>query len=188
MPPQQIDFAIAAVLGLTLDERSRRFATNFGAICTTSSCCWCSITLNICRRARRQVSADLLANAPQVKVLVTSRVALGVPGEWFHPVDGLEVPARRRVKVEELATFDSVRLFQQCAQQASPGFDLSGEPIMSSVSAAWWMGCRWQLNWPRHGYGCCPARVSPRSLSKIWRRSPRHSPMRRCATTVCTSS
>ena len=36
--------------------------------------------------------AAILATAPGVKILVTSRVALNVQEEWFHPLAGLAYP------------------------------------------------------------------------------------------------
>jgi predicted ATPase len=94
---------------------------------------------------------QMLAACPQVKVLVTSRVALGLPDEWCYPVAGLEAPAESGATLDKLAAYDSVRLFQQRAQQVQPSFDLHAEaphvvricrfvegmPLAIELAAAW---------------------------------------------------
>lgn len=98
-----------------------------------------------------ELVSEILCNGPQVKVLVTSRTALGLPGEWYHPVGGLGVPEEGTIRFEKLADYDSVQLFQQCALRASPAFDLSvesehvericrlveGMPLAIELAAAW---------------------------------------------------
>ncbi|MGI5126116.1 BTAD domain-containing putative transcriptional regulator [Pseudonocardia sp. CA-107938] len=59
-----------------------------------------------------QLVAMLLAAAPRLRVLATSREPLGVPGEVLHPVSAL-------------ADDDAVRLFADRAAAASPAFALT---------------------------------------------------------------
>lgn len=75
---------------------------------------------------------ELLAAAPRVRVLTTSRTRLNVRGEQLFPLEGLDV-----LKVEELAlltpaayaTIDNlssaVALFQATARRVQPGFALN---------------------------------------------------------------
>ncbi|MCB0075736.1 MAG: hypothetical protein KDE20_29990, partial [Caldilineaceae bacterium] len=76
----------------------------------------------------------LLANSPGVKVLVTSREALKLQEEWFHPVTGLALPPRATPsplhRAEDTAPADvitagadAVQLFVQTARRSLVDFD-----------------------------------------------------------------
>jgi predicted ATPase len=70
--------------------------------------------------------ADLLAMAPNLKVLVTSRAALHVYGEREFPVPALGVPdAQAKTSLDALSQFPAVALFVQRAVAAKPDFELS---------------------------------------------------------------
>jgi predicted ATPase len=70
--------------------------------------------------------AELLAAAPGLVVLVTSRVVLRLSGEHEFPVAPLPVPpAGSSPAPEELQQYAAVRLFVERAQAADPGFDLT---------------------------------------------------------------
>ena len=85
--------------------------------------------------------ADLLAAAPEVKLLVTSRASLQVQGEHLYPVQGLQVPpgplarlgAKPADQVEDpdqaAHLYSSIALFRQGAQQVRPGFELRAEDL-----------------------------------------------------------
>ena len=66
------------------------------------------------------VVAGLLAAAPALVVLATSRRPLHLPGEQELPVPPLQVP--REASVEDAAASAAVRLFVQQAGMARPGF------------------------------------------------------------------
>ena len=69
---------------------------------------------------------ELLAGAPGVKVLVTSRAPLGVPEERVYPVPALELPdPSRRTSIARLRRTEAVRLFVDRARAARPDFELS---------------------------------------------------------------
>ncbi len=69
---------------------------------------------------------QILRQCPQVKILVTSRVPLGVPGEQEYPVDPLPLPAPDQpFSFEELEAIPSVTLFVQRAQSVNPRFQLN---------------------------------------------------------------
>ena len=97
-----------------------------------------------------ELLAELLANAPQVKLLATSRESLELQGEWVYEVEGLPIPESRRA--EESAQNTSVELFLQRARRAHVGFDatpedypaivricqlVEGMPLAIELAAAW---------------------------------------------------
>ena len=110
--------------------------------------------------------ATLLAGAPQVQMLVTSRERLNLQEEWLLAVDSLTFPPPRPVTpidpvalpVEEPAwatwgdRYSAVQLFVQCAQRVQPNFQLEeatavavaricqlvdGMPLGLTLAAAW---------------------------------------------------
>ena len=92
----------------------------------------------------------MLAAAPQVKALVTSREKLGLECETLFHLSGLDFPpSDSSEKVEE---YDAVRLFLQKARQVQPGYSLrmqeippviqicrmvDGNPLGLLLAAAW---------------------------------------------------
>ncbi len=71
------------------------------------------------------LSADLLAAAPGLRILATSREPLGAPGEVIWPIAGLGLPAPTASPAESLEA-ESVQLLLDRARAARPGFELSG--------------------------------------------------------------
>jgi predicted ATPase/DNA-binding CsgD family transcriptional regulator len=69
----------------------------------------------------------LLAAAPGLKVLVTSREVLNLQEEWSRPVPGLAFPAGDANSAAALADYSAVRLFAERARQARSTFDLDEE-------------------------------------------------------------
>jgi predicted ATPase len=69
------------------------------------------------------VVAALLAAAPGLVVLATSRRPLHLQGEHEQPVPPLEIP--RDAGVEQVAACDAARLFVQQADMVRPGFTLT---------------------------------------------------------------
>jgi len=71
--------------------------------------------------------AERLLNAvPGLKICATSRVRLGVPGEWLLPLSGLELPAARGTSDEQLDA-DAARLFVAAACTVRAGFDAAAQ-------------------------------------------------------------
>ena len=67
--------------------------------------------------------ADLLARAPRISVLVTSRSPLRVSGEQEYPVPPLDVPDPKHLPdLEKLSTYESVALFVERAMGVRPDF------------------------------------------------------------------
>lgn len=69
--------------------------------------------------------AELLAAAPTLKLLVTSRAVLHLTGEHMYPVPPLQLPnLARPSSFDQLAQFEAVRLFTTRAQAVKPDFAL----------------------------------------------------------------
>ncbi|RIK40389.1 MAG: hypothetical protein DCC55_15215 [Chloroflexi bacterium] len=97
--------------------------------------------------------SELLAAAPHVTMLVTSRVVLGLQEEWLYPVGGLHFPdaSSTPAEAESLAGYDAVNLFVTCARRVRPDFQLESEaegvvrlcrtvegmPLAIELAAAW---------------------------------------------------
>jgi predicted ATPase len=97
-----------------------------------------------------ELLSAILRAAPGVKILVTSREALGLQEAWFYPLVGMSVPKdgeAQKPKVEH----DAVRFFIQCARRTQPGFApederaaivricqmVDGMPLAIEMAAAW---------------------------------------------------
>ena len=66
----------------------------------------------------------ILADAPDVQILVTSRAPLKLRAEWRLPLDGLDVPP---IDAAEIADFPAVELLVTTGQQVQPELQLSAE-------------------------------------------------------------
>jgi predicted ATPase/DNA-binding SARP family transcriptional activator len=95
--------------------------------------------------------STLLAAAPRLKLLVTSRDTLGLQEAWFYPVMGLNAPTSLLETTPQQEEYDAVRLFVKCAWRMRPNFDLDAErtavlrictlvegmPLGIELAAAW---------------------------------------------------
>lgn len=93
----------------------------------------------------------LLAAAPALVLLATSRRRLHLEGETVLPLAGLAVPEEDSRDLEAAAAFDAVRLFEHHALRARRDFDLgthlaavirtveavAGMPLAIELAAAW---------------------------------------------------
>src|SRR5438270_797966 len=75
----------------------------------------------------------LLAAAPRVKLLATSRAPLRVSGEHEYPVPPLPIPTAAG-RFEDVVANDAVRLFAARAQAVDPGFALTDANVTSVAS------------------------------------------------------
>jgi predicted ATPase/DNA-binding CsgD family transcriptional regulator len=94
----------------------------------------------------------LLASAPGLRILATSREPLRVAAETVWPVPPLALPPAGVTDPDEIGRYDAVRLFAERAGAASPGFTvgpgnaaavaaicqaLDGLPLAIELAAAW---------------------------------------------------
>jgi class 3 adenylate cyclase len=71
---------------------------------------------------------SLVKSCPDVRVLCTSREALGINGETTYRIPSLSVPdAKGPAKAEVLSKYEAVTLFVDRAQAAQPGFTLTDQ-------------------------------------------------------------
>ncbi len=104
------------------------------------------------------ILTELLAGARQLKLLVTTREALKLQEEWFHPLAGLRMPPlitagtpTHGLSAESFAHYDAVQLFIQTARRVTVNFDptqheaqiiricrlVDGMPLGVELAAAW---------------------------------------------------
>src|SRR6185503_11138559 len=69
--------------------------------------------------------SELLAAAPQLKILTSSRVALQLHGEYAYPVPPLDLPQAAELTVEDLTGNESVILFTERSRASNPNFSLT---------------------------------------------------------------
>jgi predicted ATPase/DNA-binding CsgD family transcriptional regulator len=95
--------------------------------------------------------SELLAAAPDVKVLATSREALNLQEEWLYTVAGMAYPGAPAAADRPLEDYSAVRLFAQSARRQRPDFSLEDErdgvlrichlvdgmPLGLELAAAW---------------------------------------------------
>ncbi len=74
---------------------------------------------------------EILINAPDVKILVTSRERLNLRGEWIFQITGLKFP--EQPDIENLEEFSALRLFLHNARRIQPGFSVSREDLPDLV-------------------------------------------------------
>ncbi len=102
--------------------------------------------------------AEIIQQAPWVKLLVTSRVVLNLSGEWVYPVPGLSYPRSSPSEtratfpsMEELSRFPAIQLFIERARRVQHNFSAADEmegivqicqvveglPLALEIAAAW---------------------------------------------------
>jgi predicted ATPase len=73
-----------------------------------------------------QMVTTLLQTCPNICILVTSREALNISGEFSFRVPSLSVPdARRLPELSVLSQYEAMQLFMERAEMVQPGFELT---------------------------------------------------------------
>jgi predicted ATPase/class 3 adenylate cyclase len=75
--------------------------------------------------ASAQLADEFLHHAPNIKIIASSREALGIGGETVYRVPSLSLPNQAQASREALAGFESIQLFVERARAANPKFDLT---------------------------------------------------------------
>ena len=107
-----------------------------------------------------RLAEAVLRAGPGVRLLVTSREALGTAGEAPYPVPPLALPDPRRPPVvAALRAYEAVRLFVERAATARPGFALTARnaPAVARICAQL-DGLPWPSNSPPPGPSSSPRR------------------------------
>jgi predicted ATPase/DNA-binding SARP family transcriptional activator len=133
--PSLVPEAVAKALGIG-DEAGRSPEERLAEALAASSLLLvldnCEHVLDACA----VLSSHLLSACPHLRVLTTSRQALGVPGEQIYAVPSLRLPpqeslgpeadpAHTEKNVLALLEYEAVRLFIDRAKQTSPAFRLN---------------------------------------------------------------
>ncbi len=96
-----------------------------------------------------EIISAILAHAPEIRVLVTSRESLNLQEEWLYSLTGMGIP--NTDAMETLESFSAVRLFVQTARRVYPDFSVENEragiaricalvggmPLGLELAAAW---------------------------------------------------
>lgn len=125
--PDLVDGALLDVLGLTQRSGVSQRETALNHLSTSKTL----ILLDNCEHlidATADLAGALIAGAPDVTVVATSRELLGVSGEAVYGLRSLSLPrGADRMEPETLATYDAVRLFSERAAAVHPGFRLTSQ-------------------------------------------------------------
>src|SRR5688500_2081804 len=85
-----------------------------------------------------RVVAELLAGAPRLKVLVTSREALRVRGEQEFAVPPMSLPSLERLpSADQVLEYEAVQLFAQRAASANIDFKVTVENALVIAAICW---------------------------------------------------
>jgi len=89
-----------------------RFRPRLRTICTRSICSWFSTTASTIIKECAVLVDGLLRACPRLKILATSREALGIGGETAWRMPSLSHPERHQISsVRKLDQYEAVRLF-----------------------------------------------------------------------------
>lgn len=116
--------AVASALGLAEVPGRTVEEAVIGDLATKSAL----LVLDNCEQVLGPAAAfaeDLARRSPHVVVLATSREPLAVEGEMVCRLEPLPVPQQDSDGVDELQRSDAVRLFEERAALARPGFEVS---------------------------------------------------------------
>ncbi|RPJ43466.1 MAG: hypothetical protein EHM21_11490, partial [Chloroflexi bacterium] len=128
--PERLEQTVASVFGIVAQSSSipyTQLLVNFLRAKTAL------LILDNCEHlvdACAQFTDTLLKNCPQLKILATSRQALGILGEIQYRLPSLGLPGVQQT-FEEIRNYESVRLFAERAQLAQPDFKLTAENAAS---------------------------------------------------------
>jgi predicted ATPase len=92
----------------------------------------CEHLLDTCAKA----VSTWLGQAPDVRILATSREALGIPGEVIRGISSLSVPDESNVSSETVMDFEATRLFAERASNVHAAFELTDDNCSSVARIA----------------------------------------------------
>jgi len=127
--PSHVPHAVAEALGIPEIPGRPVLEVLAGYLSTTEPL----LVLDNCEHLREtcaELLERLLASAPELHVLATSRERLGVPGEVEYALSPLAVPGDG-LDPDELARFASVQLFLERASASGANFAASSEAVVT---------------------------------------------------------
>lgn len=132
--PSGFAAAVAAALGVVLDEREDPFRALSGAIGRRS-------LLLVLDDAEHLVAAgpqiaELVHSCPALTVVVTSRQRLGMPDEWVHEVGGLD-PSAAGELLQRWAGRLAPGVVVDADDAAAVGESVGGSPLGIELAAPW---------------------------------------------------
>ena len=95
---------------------------------------------------------QIISQAANVKILLTSRTRLNSQGEQLIPVTGMNTPKGERTLEKDWNEYSAIQFFNQCARRIQPSFEISeensesilricqlveGMPLGIEMAAAW---------------------------------------------------
>jgi predicted ATPase/class 3 adenylate cyclase len=131
--PALVPPAVAAILGVR-EQLGRPLADTLSDYLRPRAAL---LVLDNCEHlvdACAQLAQTLLVVCPHVKIVATSREALGVPGESVRPVPPLSLPEDSRdLHIESLSQYESIQLFVERAVGVFPSFRLTPRNAQAMV-------------------------------------------------------
>ncbi len=124
---------LAHVIAATIDVRLRPGQPGRGSISSFFEVHPGLLVIDNCEHLVRPVAdlvADLLKHAPELTVLATSQLPLGVMRETTYPVPPLSAPDHgANITLHEANAYEAVALFVQRATEAMPSFRLTADNV-----------------------------------------------------------
>jgi len=77
--------------------------------------------------------AKIIAHAPHIKILVTSRIRLNVQGEQIFPVGGLKIPPSDTSLDMDWEAYSAIQLFVHCARRVQPKFEINEQNLEPTI-------------------------------------------------------
>ena len=75
------------------------------------------------------LASELLSACPRLKIIVTSRESLRIPGEWLYSIPTLDVP--KEVDISSAENFPALMLFAERARAVRADFTLNADNIQA---------------------------------------------------------
>ncbi|HEX9532289.1 MAG TPA: tetratricopeptide repeat protein [bacterium] len=135
--PSLVPKAVASALGIPEPEQPGRMLTETLADALRGKSVL--VVLDNCEHlvpACAHLTTDLLGTCPNLRILATSREALGVTGETTWRVPSLSVPDLQRLPpLDHIAEYEAVRLFIDRAVTSAPQFAITRDnaPAVAQV-------------------------------------------------------
>ncbi len=131
----QVLTTLAAAIGYQFPDEAKGRAARLTALCHHLQTKRLLLLLDNLEQVAEstEIPTAILAAAPQVQLLVTSRVPLHLHAEWLLDIAGLDYPPEQTKEVEEpqrsLATFEAVQFFTTATQRLLAAFALSDQTL-----------------------------------------------------------